>query len=104
MAIEKRARRLILLRQGQVLKTYRVSLGSRPAGAKEREGGQRTPEGRYLIARRNPKSAFHRTLLICPSLPAGIAIRHILADGSVVPQEALGPEGRGDRGAQPSLL
>jgi murein L,D-transpeptidase YafK len=44
--VEKSARRLTLLRDGQPLKTYRISLGRQPVGPKEREGDRRTPEGR----------------------------------------------------------
>jgi len=64
VVIEKAARRLVLMRQGQVLKSYRVSLGGQPIGPKEREGDERTPEGPYVIDSRNPNSAFHLSLHI----------------------------------------
>jgi murein L,D-transpeptidase YafK len=60
--VEKSARRLTLLRDGQPLKVYRVSLGRQPVGPKQREGDRRTPEGRYIIDRRNPASGYHRAL------------------------------------------
>lgn len=60
--VEKSARRLTLLRQGQALKTYRVALGPNAAGHKQEEGDGRTPEGRYRLDWRNPQSKFHLSL------------------------------------------
>ncbi|MGL4317921.1 MAG: L,D-transpeptidase family protein [Pseudomonas sp.] len=45
----KSERKLHLMGRGEVLKTYRVSLGKEPKGAKLREGDSRTPEGFYWI-------------------------------------------------------
>jgi murein L,D-transpeptidase YafK len=60
-----KSRRLMLLHQdGDVLKTYRIMLGLNPIGHKQRQGDKRTPEGRYIIDYRNPKSAFYRSLHI----------------------------------------
>lgn len=60
--IEKSARQLTLLRNGKTLRTYHVSLGSNPKGAKEREGDGRTPEGLYTIDSRNGYSKYHLAL------------------------------------------
>lgn len=46
--VVKSERALHLMHRGNVIKTYRVSLGKKP-GAKEYEGDQRTPEGIYWI-------------------------------------------------------
>ncbi len=54
----KSKRQLMLMRAGKVLKTYRISLGFSPRGAKTRRGDGRTPEGRYSIDARNPRSRF----------------------------------------------
>src|SRR5688572_22309458 len=67
--IEKAARRLSLLRDGKVLKTYQVALGRSPIGQKEKEGDMRTPEGNYIIDRRNPRSRFHLSLHISYPTP-----------------------------------
>jgi murein L,D-transpeptidase YafK len=83
--VEKSARRLTLLRDGQPLKTYRISLGRQPVGPKEREGDRRTPEGRYTIDRRNPASGYHRALHV--SYPDA---------GDVVRARALGVAPGGD--------
>lgn len=62
IVVEKSDRRLTLFKDGKPLKTYSVSLGWRPDGAKTRQGDGKTPEGRYVIDWRNPSSKFHRAL------------------------------------------
>jgi murein L,D-transpeptidase YafK len=62
IVVVKSARTLTLLRQGQVLKTYKVALGQEPTGAKTQRGDNRTPEGEYTIDSRNPHSQFHLSL------------------------------------------
>jgi len=46
------------------LKTYKISLGTSPVGPKQQQGDHKTPEGHYVIDRRNPKSRFYRSLHI----------------------------------------
>lgn len=41
----KSERRLQLISRGEPLKTYRISLGKQPKGAKQREGDKKTPKG-----------------------------------------------------------
>ena len=60
----KAERRLVLLKDGQPLKTYRVALGADPVGAKRQQGDHRTPEGRYIIDFHKPDSVFHLALHI----------------------------------------
>jgi murein L,D-transpeptidase YafK len=60
--IQKSARQLTLLRNGKPFRSYHVSLGSHPNGAKEREGDERTPEGLYTIDSRNAYSKYHLAL------------------------------------------
>jgi murein L,D-transpeptidase YafK len=55
---------MLLISGGTVLRSYRVALGSAPEGHKQQEGDGRTPEGRYTIERRNPRSAYHLSLRI----------------------------------------
>lgn len=75
----KSARRLDLISDGKILRSYPVSLGSNPVGPKRFEGDGRTPEGGYLIAARNPRSQFFRSLLIdyprAPDLRAARQLR-----------------------------
>ena len=62
--VEKAKRKMHLLSKGTVVKTYDISLGDRPEGHKLQQGDERTPEGRYIIDYRNPKSAYHLSLHI----------------------------------------
>jgi murein L,D-transpeptidase YafK len=58
----KSQRVMMLMRQGRLLKTYRVSLGRGGLEPKMREGDHRTPEGNYTLDYRNPQSRFHLAL------------------------------------------
>ena len=62
--VDKSERRMELLGKGMVLRTYSVALGGNPIGHKQREGDERTPEGRYVLDWRNPKSALHQSIHI----------------------------------------
>jgi len=62
--VEKSARTLYLLSGEQPIRRYRISLGNNPRGHKQREGDKRTPEGRYIIDYRNPRSRYHLSLHI----------------------------------------
>ena len=62
--VEKAKRRIYLRNGDNVIKSYRISLGKNPVGAKVKSGDNKTPEGSYYIARHNPKSAFHLSLKI----------------------------------------
>lgn len=69
VVVVKSEHRLYLIRDGLPYRTFRVSLGLNPAGPKEREGDFRTPEGRYTIDGRNPRSDFYLALHV--SYPNG---------------------------------
>ena len=58
----KDERRMALYHHDQVLKEVPIQLGFNPVGHKQRRGDGRTPEGEYIIDRRNPNSAFHLSL------------------------------------------
>lgn len=62
IVVMKGARRMYLMHGERALKSYRIALGFNPEGHKQQEGDGRTPEGRYVIDRRNPQSAFHLSL------------------------------------------
>ncbi len=64
IVIEKKARRLMLISKGEVLKTYKIALGGSPIGPKERQGDNKTPEGTYFIDSRNKDSRYHLSLHI----------------------------------------
>jgi murein L,D-transpeptidase YafK len=60
--VYKAQRRMILLHNGTVLRSYDIGLGGNPVGHKQFEGDRRTPEGLYYIDRRNPQSRYHLSL------------------------------------------
>lgn len=64
IVVHKKTRTMELMYSGQVVKTYKIALGSEPIGAKTRQGDHRTPEGVYIIDSRNAHSQFHRSLHI----------------------------------------
>jgi murein L,D-transpeptidase YafK len=62
--VVKSERRLYLLQDGSVIRTYRVALGPNPVGHKVFQGDGRTPEGLYTLDWRNEASRFHRAIHI----------------------------------------
>lgn len=62
IVVDKKARKLMLLHDTDVLKTYDVSLGRAAVGTKQQEGDSRTPEGHYVIDAKSPGSRFHLAL------------------------------------------
>ncbi|MCB1342461.1 MAG: L,D-transpeptidase family protein [Pseudooceanicola sp.] len=62
IVVNKSTASMHLLHHREVLKSYKIDLGFAPAGPKQFEGDGKTPEGTYLINRRNPNSAFHLSL------------------------------------------
>ena len=62
--VVKKERTLQLLRQGKVIKTYRVALGGDPIGPKARQGDHKTPEGVYVLNFRNAHSQFYKSIHI----------------------------------------
>jgi len=86
IVVHKSERRLYLMRHGQILRSYRVALGLIPEGPKERAGDFRTPEGRYQLGRRNPRSDYFLSIQV--SYPNGEdrrrAHRHRLDPGGSI--------------------
>ncbi|HZR28613.1 MAG TPA: L,D-transpeptidase family protein [Terriglobales bacterium] len=62
IVVLKSERKLMLLHDGQAFKTYKVALGGEPVGPKAQRGDHKTPEGTYIIDRRNSHSQYHRAL------------------------------------------
>lgn len=79
VVVDKGERTLSLLANGRVLKTYPVSLGGAPAGHKRREGDERTPQGRYVLDYRNPRSFAHLSLHV--SYPDSADVARARAEG-----------------------
>ena len=62
IVVNKEARRMYLMHDDKVLQDYDIDLGFAPIGDKFFEGDGRTPEGTYIIDRRNPNSQFYLSL------------------------------------------
>ena len=60
--VYKESRRMYLMHHEVALKAYDIDLGFAPVGDKKVEGDGRTPEGDYIIDRRNPNSDFHLSI------------------------------------------
>ncbi len=71
ISVYKSQRRMVLFKGDTPVSTYRISLGSAAdGGLKQREGDEKTPEGRYEIDWRNPSSMAHLSLHISYPNPA----------------------------------
>ena len=94
IVVHKKDRTMELMHAGRVIKTYKVALGANPVGPKTQQGDHKTPEGVYVIDRRNPSSKFHRALHIsypsaadreqarkCDVSPGGDVFVHGLPNG-----------------------
>jgi murein L,D-transpeptidase YafK len=79
VVVNKSQRLLHLMRQGQILRSYSISLGGRPVGHKEEEGDLRTPEGDYVLDWRNPDSDFYMSIHV--SYPNDLDSRRARASG-----------------------
>ena len=62
IVVFKESRKLYLFSGDKAVKSYNIDLGFAPIGDKKIEGDGKTPEGRYYIDRKNPKSAYHLSL------------------------------------------
>ncbi|MCV6621559.1 MAG: L,D-transpeptidase family protein [Cellvibrionaceae bacterium] len=60
--VDKSERKMYLLKDGQVVKEYRIALGANPKGHKQQEGDERTPEGSYILDYKKEDSAFYRAM------------------------------------------
>ncbi len=64
IVIYKGKRQMYLMRDGRILRKYRVALGKNPVGHKIESGDNRTPEGKYRIDMKNPNSAYFLSIRI----------------------------------------
>ena len=77
--VHKSARQLFLLHHDEVLEAIDIELGFAAEGHKTRFGDGRTPEGSYLIDRRNPESAYYLSIGI--SYPDAVDVAYAQARG-----------------------
>lgn len=78
IVVQKTDRKMFLLHHNAVLTSYDIGLGFAPEGHKQVEGDGKTPEGEYLIDRRNPNSNFYLSVGIDYPRPHDIAAAQAL--------------------------
>ena len=64
VVVYKAERKMMLFSSGELLKSYRISLGGDPIGHKDREGDQKTPEGNYILDLKKSDSAFYKSIRV----------------------------------------
>jgi murein L,D-transpeptidase YafK len=87
IVVHKGERRLLLMRGGNVVRSYHVSLGLSPIGQKERSGDFRTPEGTYRLERRNARSDYFLSIKVSYPNDADLKrarLRHWNTGGSIM--------------------
>ena len=96
IVVVKRERTLFLLRDGEVMSSYRVALGRQPRGTKIYQGDGRTPEGSYRISAFNPQSQFYRALRVSYPNEHDLAVARELGQsvGGDIMVHGLAPERR----------
>lgn len=99
--VKKSERTLYLVRDGEPYRSFRVALGPRPWGHKQREGDDRTPEGRYVLDMKKQDSVFYRAIRI--SYP-NILDRVRAAELGVDPGGAIMIHGQPEQSDQPPEL
>ncbi|WP_045393401.1 murein L,D-transpeptidase family protein [Falsirhodobacter sp. alg1] len=98
--VQKANRKMYMLSGSEVVKEYNIALGFQPVGPKQFEGDGKTPEGTYVLDRRNPNSAYH--LSIGVSYPNANDRINALAAGKLpggdifIHGESRGPTNGGD--------
>lgn len=73
ITVDKSDRVMVAWDGARELRRYKVALGFRPVGDKQRQGDGRTPEGRFVIDRKNPNSAFTLSLGLDYPQPEDVA-------------------------------
>lgn len=64
IVVYKSKRLMYLMKNGRILKKYRIALGKNPVGHKMEWGDFRTPEGKYHIDLKNAESAYFLSMRI----------------------------------------
>ena len=62
IVVYKSKKQLLAYSNGQLMKTYKISIGLQPIGDKQFQGDNKTPEGIYFINDKNPNSNYHKNL------------------------------------------
>lgn len=62
--VYKEKRRLYVIQSNVMVRDYPIGLGFSPVGDKERDGDGRTPEGDFVVCRKDAASSFHKALVL----------------------------------------
>lgn len=71
--VQKANRKLYLMNNDTVLRSFDIGLGFAPVGPKQFENDGKTPEGTYVIDRRNPNSRYYLSIGISYPTPEQVA-------------------------------
>jgi len=64
IVVSKKKREMYLYREGDIVNTFRISLGKNPKGDKIKKGDHKTPLGSYRITRKRCHSKYYRMIYI----------------------------------------
>ncbi len=64
VVVFKGKRLMLLLKEGEIMKTYKIALGKDPVGHKIRLGDNKTPEGNYTLTSRKYSDKYYLTIFI----------------------------------------
>ncbi len=95
VVVNKGKRRMYLLHNQTVLKSFDIGLGNQPVGTKRFEGDGKTPEGMYFIDRFNPRSKYHLSVGVSYPSERDVAFAEALGQrpGGDIFIHGWGPEG-----------
>jgi murein L,D-transpeptidase YafK len=62
--VNKSSRELITYSKGEIIKTFKISIGKNSTGKKEFKDDYKTPEGIYSISSKGPHKLFHKYLYV----------------------------------------
>ncbi len=64
VVVMKSKRMLFLLKEGEIIRAYKIALGKVPVGHKIRLGDNKTPEGLYVLNSRKQSDRYHLTIFV----------------------------------------
>jgi len=77
--VKKAESKMYLVSNGKPVKEYKVAFGANPKGHKQKEGDERTPEGKYILDYKKEDSSFYKAIHI--SYPSAEDIARAKANG-----------------------
>lgn len=62
--VKKSEKKMYLLAEGKLIKEFNVVFGANPEHHKQKEGDERTPEGKYILDYKKENSSFYKAIHI----------------------------------------